>query len=48
VIVPDAFYVAIEQLDDAALRGRPFSSGFQVVAGFVLTAINALSILLPG
>jgi nucleotidyltransferase/DNA polymerase involved in DNA repair len=29
----DAFYAAIEQLDDPALRGRPVLVGLPVIAG---------------
>src|SRR6476469_9762553 len=34
----DAFYAAIEQLDDASLRGRPLLVGPQSARGVVLTA----------
>ena len=34
----DAFYAAIEQLDDASLRGRPLLIGPQTARGVVLTA----------
>src|SRR6185295_433275 len=34
----DAFYAAIEQLDDPSLKGRPYLSGLQSARGVVLTA----------
>ena len=34
----DAFYAAIEQLDDASLRGRPLLIGAPSARGVVLTA----------
>jgi nucleotidyltransferase/DNA polymerase involved in DNA repair len=37
----DAFYAAIEQLDDASLRGRPLLVGPQSARGVVLTASYA-------